>query len=265
MKNKIISNIDDPIKKYFPEILDSVKSTITIRHLLTMTSGFEWNEIGSYASFFNNETQMDLRLNPIKYILHRSIVSNPGTKWNYSAGNTQLLAEIIFRTSGLQIDEFAKKYLFQPLGIIHYEWLNLTLKKIPAAASGLRLTSRDLLKIGLLYMNNGSWNGIQIIDTSWVEQSFKSFIERPDLRKYKIMDGGYGFQFWTYNDTLNKLPLEIIEAMGNGDQSILFCKKLNLLIVTTGGNYNKSTSQPYSMLTKYILPSLKEINISHKN
>ena len=79
------------------------------------------------------------------------------------------------------------------------------------------------------------------------------------------MDGGYGFQFWTYNDTLNKLPLEIIEAMGNGDQSILFCKKLNLLVVTTGGNYNKSTNQPYSMLTKYILPSLKEINISHKN
>lgn len=258
LKNKIIENIDDPIKKYFPEIKDSLKGTITIRNLLTMTSGLQWNEIGSYGNFFNSETQMDLRFDPIKYILKKNMLSKPGTQWNYSGGNTQLLAEIIHRKSGLQIDEFAEKFLFLPLGIHQYEWINLTLKKIPAAASGLRLTSRDLLKVGLLYINNGNWNGTQILDTSWVLQSFQSFIGRPELKDYKIKKGGYGYQFRTYSDSLNAQPIDIIEAKGNGGQSIFFCNSLNLLVITTGGNYNEADNNPYLMLTKYILPSIRK-------
>jgi len=120
----------------------------------------------------------------------------------------------------------------------------------------LRLTSRDLLKFGLLYINNGNCNGTQILDTSWVSQSFKSFIERPDLKKYKIKEGGYGYQFWTYLDTLNAQPINIIEAKGKGGQSIFFCNSLNLSVVTTGGNYNQEGSDPYLMLTKFILPSI---------
>ena len=260
LKNKLIANIDDPIIKYFPEIKDSLKATITIRHLLTMTSGLGWNEIGSYGSFFNSETQMDLRFSPVKYILKQSMVAQPGTRWNYSAGNTQLLAEIIYRTSGLRIDKFAEKHLFLPLGIKNYEWITLSLKKIPAAASGLRLASRELLKIGLLYMNHGSWNGFPIMDSSWVAQSFKPYMERPDLRKYKLKEGGYGFQFWTYTDTLNRQPVEVIEAKGNGGQSIFFCRKINLLIVTTGGNYNKDSSESFLMLVKFILPSIQALD-----
>lgn len=171
----------------------------------------------------------------------------------------QLLAEIIYRKSGMQIDAFANKFLFLPLGIHQYQWVDLTLKKIPAAASGLRLTSRDLLKLGLLYTNDGNWNGTQILDTSWVNQSFESFIERPDLKGYKIKKGGYGFQFWTYTDTLHAQPIDIIEAKGNGGQSIFFCTSLNLLVVTTGGNYNQADNNPYLMLTKYILPSIHKI------
>lgn len=87
LKNKIIGNVDDPIKTYFPEIKDSLKGAITIRHLLTMTSGLEWKEIGSYGNFFNSETQMDLRFNPIGYILKQEIHFKPGTQWNYSGGN----------------------------------------------------------------------------------------------------------------------------------------------------------------------------------
>jgi CubicO group peptidase (beta-lactamase class C family) len=257
LKNGIIESIDDPVKKYFPEIKDSLKGTITIRNLLTMTSGLEWNEIGSYGHLFNSETQMSLRFNPVKYIFRKKLRSRPGTEWNYSGGSTQLLAEIIYRKSGLRIDEFADKYLFLPVGIHQYEWVNLTFRKIPAAASGLRLTSRDLLKFGLLYMNNGNWNGIQILDTTWVMQSFDTFIGRPDLSKYKLHEGGYGYQFWTYRDTLNERPIDIVEAKGNGGQSIFFCKSLNLVVVTTGGNYNRADNNPYLMLTKYILPAVQ--------
>jgi CubicO group peptidase (beta-lactamase class C family) len=222
-----------------------------------MTSGLKWKEIGSYGSFFNSETQMDISFNPVRYILNRAIVAIPGTEWNYSAGNTQLLAEIIFRKSGMTIDKYADKYIFQPLGIHQCEWVNLTFRHIPAAASGLRLTSRDLMKFGLLYLHNGNWNGSQLLDSAWVKESFNSFVKRPDLSRYGIPAGGYGFQFWTSAYTVNGRMIEIAEAKGNGGQSIFFCKSLNLLLITTGGNYNKADSNPYLILTRYILPAVK--------
>lgn len=252
----MISNVNDPINKYLTEIKDSIKSTITIKHLLTMTSGLEWNEIGSYGSFFNSETQMDMRFNPVKYVLKKTMVSKPGSIWNYSAGNTQLLAEIINRVSGLTVDKYAGKYLFQPLGINSYEWVNLSFKKVPAAASGLRLTSRDLLKFGLLYLNDGKYGNIQVIDSEWVNESLKPFIQRPEFTNLKIKEGGYGYMFWTYTDTIKGKQIEVVEAKGNGGQSIFICKPLNLIVVTTGGNFNKVDDNPYRMLTKFVIPSI---------
>ena len=256
----IISCENDPVGKYLTEIKDSLKNTITIKNLLTMTSGLEWNEIGSYGNLFNSETQMDIRFNPVKYILNKPIITTPGLKWNYSAGNTQLLAEIIYRSSGLTVDKFAEKYLFNPLGIKNHEWVNLTFKKAPAAASGLRLTSRDLLKFGLLYMNNGKYDSTQVFDSMWTAESFQSYIERPNLINLKIKSGGYGYMFWTYSDIINSNPIDIVEAKGNGGQSIFFCKSLNLIVVVTGGNYNKSDDNPYQMLTKFIIPSIADTN-----
>jgi CubicO group peptidase (beta-lactamase class C family) len=113
-----------------------------------------------------------------------------------------------------------------------------------------------MLKFGLLYVNKGQWNGVSIIDSNWVKQSFIAYINRPHL-KIKIRDGGYGYQFWTYNDTVKTKPFDIIEAKGNGGQSVFICKQLHLLVVTTAGNYNKPGDNPYMMLTKYILPSIK--------
>lgn len=261
LQKGMITSIDEPLEKYFPELqdcTDSVKKKITIRHLLTMTSGLSWHEIGTYGSPFNPEIQMNLRFNPIRYVLKKSIDSVPGTAWNYNGGNTELLAEIIARQSGLTIDRFAEKYLFSQLDIQHYEWVPLVLDKRPSAASGLRLTSRDMLKFGILYMNKGKWNGAQILDSTWVEMSLKDHIDRTDLSKFDIKDGGYGYQFWTYSDTVGTKPINIIEAKGNGGQSILFCNSLNLMIVTTAGNYNRSHHPlyPYLMFTKYIIPAI---------
>jgi len=259
LQKGFISGIDDPIVKYFPELencKDSLKRMITIRHLLTMTSGLSWHEIGTYGSPFNDEIQMNLRFNPIRFILKKAMVARPGTLWNYNGGNTQLLAEIIYRQSGLPINKFAEKYLFNPLGIQQYEWVRLVFKNVPSVASGLRLTSRDMLKFGLLYMNKGQWNGASIIDSNWINQSFESYINRPHL-KFKIRDGGYGYQFWTYSDAVKTQPFDIIEAKGNGGQSVFICKQLHLLVVTTAGNYNKPGDNPYMMLTKYIVPSIK--------
>jgi CubicO group peptidase (beta-lactamase class C family) len=261
LQKGLIKSVDEPVFNYFPEYKkfnDSVKDRITIRHLLTMTSGLKWNENISYANLGNSELRMDLSFNPIKYILKRKMVSAPGATWNYNGGGTQLLAEIIKKVSGLSIDNFAEKYLFGPLRINTYKWTHLVIKNEPAAASGLRLRSRDLLKFGLLYMNNGKWNDTLIISSDWVQQSLSALVNRPSS-KPNIAENGYGYQFWTYTAVINGKSIQIAEAKGNGGQSIFFCRSLNLLVVTTAGNYNQwdIANNTYAALVDYIIPAIK--------
>ena len=261
IKQGLIKNIDVPIFDYFPEYekyKDEKKGEITIRHLLTMTSGLDWNEEISYNNFGNSELKMDFSFSPIRFILSRSMVADAGTKWNYCGGNTQLLAEIIKKVSGFSIDKFAEKHLFLPLGIKNYVWLPLIMTNSKAAASGLRLRSRDFMKFGLLYMNNGKLNGVQILDEAWVQQSLSGLVPRPFVKSNTI-NRGYGLQFWTYTDTIKNQKIDISEAKGNGGNAIFFCKSLNLLVVVTAGNYNQwdIVNNSHAALVNYIIPAIK--------
>jgi CubicO group peptidase (beta-lactamase class C family) len=256
LKKGLIKNLDEPIAPYFPEYarhFDAKKKQITIRHLLTMTGGFEWNEEISYRNPANSELQMDLSLDPIDYVLSRPMASQPGTKWNYNGGQSQLLAQILLKTSTETIDTFAEKNLFLPLGITKYEWLPLK-PNMPAAASGLRLRSRDLLKIGLVYMKEGVWQNAQIFDKDWAVSSLSPLVSRGGEK-------GYGFQFWTYIDTVNTVAYRITEARGNGGQRIFFCQDLQLVVITTAGNYNQwdIVNDPHKALTDYIIPAIAKL------
>lgn len=257
IKKGIIKNIDAPIYPYFKKYqnrFDTLKRKITIRHLLTMTSGLEWNEEVSYRDPRNTEIGMDTSSDPIDFILGQPMVSAPGTTWNYNGGNTQLLAEIIKSVSGLTLDKFAERELFIPLGIKNFEWIPL-IEDNPAAASGLRLRSRDLLKIGMLYMNDGLWQNKPILTKEWTDMSLKSCVTRPSE---KDKNAGYGFQFWTSRETINGKEIEIQEAKGNGGQRIFFCKSLHLVVVITAGNYNKwdIVNDSKSILINHIIPAI---------
>ena len=197
-----------------------------------MTSGLKWNEDIPYDNRENSEIQMNRSGDVIGFVLSRELISEPGTVWQYNGGTTELLAEIIKRVTGKSIHEFAKEFLFKPLGIKKSEWTISPTTNSPAAASGLRLTSRDMLKFGILYLHNGKWGNKQIVPESWVNDSFTSHIARPD-------GGGYGYQFWILDYDLQEKTLTIPAAVGNGDQRIFFDKVNNLLVVTTAGNYNK--------------------------
>lgn len=255
IQKKIIGSVNDSLKNYFPEIENENFRNITIRQLLTMTSGIEWKEIGNYGSPFNDEIRLNLSFRPLHFILKRSITGIPGKTWNYSAANTHLLAAIIERKSGMSIDKFAVENLFTPLEIRPFEWRKLYLSKIVAAASGLRLSSRDLGKIGLLYLNHGNWNGHQILDEKWADTSLKNLVERPNL-KVPVTEGGYGYQFWTYEIPYGGKLLPVSEAKGNGGQSIFISKENNLVVVITSGNYNcaKLVDQPLQIFKEQVLP-----------
>jgi len=115
-----------------------------------MSSGIRWNEDNPHQESMNSETQMEKSSDPVAYTLALPQMEKPGMRWQYNSGGVQVLAAIIKQVSGDDIDQFADRYLFTPLGIKSFQWIK-SQPDFPAAASGLRLSSRDLLKIGLLY------------------------------------------------------------------------------------------------------------------
>ena len=231
-----IKSVDVPIFSFFPEYAQwdtGVKRGLTIRHLLTMSSGLEWDESRSYSDPLNSEIAMDRSPDPIAYVLSRPMQYAPATVWHYNGGATEVLAAVIKKISGESIDHFAMEYLFEPLGIQQFVWLRNPASGAPSAAAGLRLRSRDMLNFGLLYEQEGNWNGRQIIPRAWVDSSLV-----PRVQRGMPGEGGYGFQFWTFPYTLKDGVFQIPTAVGNGDQRIFIDRIHDLVVVVTSGKYN---------------------------
>ncbi|SHN41010.1 serine hydrolase [Chitinophaga sp. CF418] len=250
-----IKSVDQKVFSFFPAYAaqdTGLKSALTIKHLLTMSSGLVWNEDVPYDNPENSEIRMIMSPDPVGYVLRQPMEAPPGQVWKYNGGTTQLLAAIIERTTGKPIDQFAREYLFKPLGITTFEWLKYPGTTIPAAASGLRLRSRDLLKFGLLYSNNGTWQGKQIVPSQWTKESFQPHVKRAE--------GAYGYQFWIWNDTVNNKPVSLVNCVGNGDQRIIFNKEHDLVVVITAGNYNKWNIRKNStaIMMDYIVPAVEK-------
>ena len=254
IKQGKIKSVDQKVFDFFPEFkkLDTgIKSLLTIKHLLTMTPGFVWDEGIAYSNPENSERRMDRSANQVEFVLSQPMEFAPGKVWKYNGGTTQLLAAIIEKTTGKKVEQFAKEYLFQPLGITSFKWEKNDGADMVAAASGLRLRSRDLLKFGLLYYNDGNYKDTQVVSKKWVEESFQPNLQQP-------WGGSYGYQFWLWQDTIKNKIVPFVYCDGKGDQKIIFDKTHDLLIVATAGNYEKRDikNNVYALLKEYVFPSL---------
>jgi len=250
-----LKDVSQSVFDFFPEFekyKTGERAKLTIDHLLSMSSGIKWNEEVPYNDPANSEIQMIQSANPIEFVLSQPMDTVPGVVWKYNGGTTQLLAAIIKKISGQEVDEFARINLFEPLGITSFEWVKYPLMSLPAAASGLRLRARDLLKFGLLYYHNGEWNGKQILAAEWVKTSFETHVQRPN-------NEGYGYQFWIWNNNYHGDEVRIVAAVGNGDQRIFFNKEADIVVVTMAGNYNQwdLPKHPGTLLNDFIYPSIK--------
>ncbi len=128
-----------------------------------------------------------------------------------------------------------KSISFDKINIENSSWTNYTGTNIPAAASGLRLTSRDLLNFGLVYLNDGKWANEQILPSFWANESLKTAILHRDSEE---LMGGYGYQFWTWKQPIEGDTIHMADADGNGGQKIMIDKINQILIIITAGNYN---------------------------
>ena len=260
INKKLIRNTAQKISDFFPEYdFSDGKEGWTIEHFLTMTTGLEWSEELPYDNHENDEIKMTFSKDPVNFVLTKPMSAIPGKVFNYKGGATQILAEIIERSSQTTIDDFANEHFFKPLEIKFYEWNKYSVWNGSAkfaATSGLRLTSRDLLKIGLLYRNKGEYKGTRILTPEWVTESFTQRMEFPSLVSNGI--DGYGYKFWMWKDVINGRIVNIIAAKGIGDQSIYWDLENDIIVVTTAGNYNKPDikNNTYVMLRDYIYPAL---------
>jgi CubicO group peptidase (beta-lactamase class C family) len=257
-----IKNVNQSIFDYLPGYesykMDG-KEKITIEHLLTMTSGLNWEEWKiSLGSIENDQIAIWFYEDgPINYVLRKPLVAAPGTRFNYSGGDIQLLAEILYNATGMKLDEFSAKYLFEPMGITTYDWWLIFPSGEIQAAGGLKLTPRDMVKIGAMMLNKGVWNGSRIISENWVANCMTPYSGNKNIKipGEDVGKVGYAYTWWTKNFNYKGKSLMWYSALGWGGQKISILPELDMVIVFTGANYTSKVHN-FEILERFILPAV---------
>ena len=250
--------LEQPITSFFPEVntFGNGLENVTLHHVLTMTAGIRWNEMEvPYTRPENDEIRMYYSKDPIRMVLERDGVEKPGERWYYNGGLTQVTAGVIERLTGKRMDQFAEEVLFGPLGIDDLQWRRSTQwssDTSPSAASGLRLRARDLAKIASLVLNNGKWQGTQIVPSQWIETSTRRHVRDNPWGP----PGVYGYGYFWFPGTLNS-GIDTVRAVGNGDQRIFVLPELGISIVVLAGNYNKFSHVSGERIMGRILSALR--------
>ncbi len=254
-----VPRLDTPLLELFPEYgdlaADPERMRRTVEHALTMSLGMEWDEDRPYKDPQNGEVLMEMAPDRMRYVLERPLVAEPGTRWIYSAGATTLIGEILQRGTGRTLPEFAREALFEPLEITRFEW-SAGRDGAPSAASGLRLTAPDLLKIGRMVLNDGLCQGRRIVPGAWLLASL-----RPVIATTEGPDYGY---YWLCGQS--QVPalggsVEWFAGFGNGGQRLWLCPRADVAAVIFAGSYDDRSSRFVSerVWNDVILASLEEV------
>jgi|TARA_B110000914_G_C15512284_1_gene471444 hypothetical protein len=249
-----IPSIDKKISSYFPKYKayfdDSLKQSISIRDLLTMTAGIKWDESSTaYTSPLNDAANMESSEDWLQYILALPMNTKPGENFVYNSGITVLLSHILYKATNMHIDEYAKKYLFGPLDISDFYW-----KKTPTglidAEGGLYLSSRDFAKIGYLYLQDGQWNNKQLLTKKWVKSTMLPDTHIPESTRK------YGYQWWLVPNPNNENSW-IYSGSGYGGQYLLVFPENQLVVVFTGWNIFDQARPSIESLSKRIINAIQ--------
>ena len=242
------AGLDTPVLKFFDvakvKNVDDRKRRMTLKDVLTMTTGLKWNEEVPYDDPRSDSSLMEATDDWVQYVIDKPMAEEPGKVFNYSSGATELLAYIFQKETGQDIDAYGQKYLFAPLGIKHH-WKRTYLGVVDTEG-GLYLNGEDLAKIGYLYLHEGLWDGKQIVSKEWVKESLTPYIKAEENFQY-------GFKWWLY-------PLNgkfVWMAQGFGGQRLMVFPEENLIAVFTGWEILKDPA-PTKDLVDRLLPAVKE-------
>ncbi len=232
-----IDGVNELVLDFFPDKnisnLDPRKESMTIEHLLTMTTGLHWPENYPYSDPRKITHELRASDDWVQFVLDRQMIFAPGLVFNYNTGASHLLTAILERATNMSTLDFANKYLFGPLSIKDAFWM-VDPQGVAQGGNGLMIKPRDMAKIGYLFLKEGRWEGKRIISSSWIRSSTTSKI---------IVE--YGYQWWIRPEE------DLYKARGVGGQQINVFYKKELIVVFTGRNGNGEY-----LINSYILPAI---------
>jgi CubicO group peptidase (beta-lactamase class C family) len=225
IQEKKIKSLDEPVKNYIPKFAAYGRSTITIRNLLTMSSGLDWQESAANPFSENAEAYYSSDVNRI--VLNQRLNHKPGKVFTYQSGNTQLLAIIVQKATGCSLSDYANDKIWRHLKPEDDVFWGADKSYQEKAFCCLYASPIDYLKLGRLILNEGVYDGKQIVPKSYLQQAFTPI---PMLTKYLTPNRRYGLHFWVYQDK----SVSINYFHGLQGQYILVFPKEKLIIVRTG-------------------------------
>jgi CubicO group peptidase (beta-lactamase class C family) len=259
-----LSGVDAPVLPFFPnkqplQNPDPRKAKITVEDFLTMSSLLECNDWNDFSR--GNEERMFIMEDWIQFTLDLPIKgfapwekkpseSPYGRSFSYCSAGVATLGGVLERATKTPVPEFAAKNLFVPLGIQKLEWQFSSLG-LAMAGGGLRLQSRDLVKIGQLYLNGGTWNGSRIVSERWVKTSMQPHVRIDEQTEY-------GYLWWLKGFKAGEKSYPAFFMSGNGGNKVAVFPSLDMVVVLTSTNYNTRGmhEQTEKLLADYILASL---------
>jgi len=261
-----VNSEKDKIFKYLQHKLpvknpDKRKDNMTIEDLLTMSSPLECNDNNNFSR--GHEERMYLIEDWTQFYVNLPIRSFPfspkpkdlqyGRAFSYCSAGAATMSEILESAVNMKLDVFAKKHLFDPLKIKDYK-LHYTPKDILNTAGGSEYKSRDFLKLIQLCLNNGQWEGKQIIPSAWIDKA-----SSPKANAFGGMQ--YGYLFWLADFGDDK-KVKTYAMAGNGGNKIIACPELGLTVVMTSTNYNNRSAHGYTneLMNKFIVPAILEMD-----
>lgn len=254
-----ISDLDESMFASFPEyasLRNVLKDQVTLRDMLTMTSGLAWDENSyPYTDSRNNILQMAFSPDPVRYELEKPIVTKPGESWFYNSGTVNLLGAVINRKTGTPLAEYAAENLFKPLGITDYRWQSFqNAPDIAFASSFLHLRPRDMAKIGQLFLQQGMWDGKQVVSAQWVKESTDASIRVPVDYGPAFQNTGYGYLWW--RGVFTRGHTSAFYSAGFGGQFIFVMPSINTVVVMTGSDYDHAYNDMFAIVNRFIIGSI---------
>jgi CubicO group peptidase (beta-lactamase class C family) len=249
-----IGSVDDPVVKYIPQFDRPENRALTLRHLLTMSSGLGWDEY--YTSLTSQTTEAYYGNRLFRHMMRQRVVRPPGRHFEYMSCNTQLLAYVLRNATGLSLAEYASQKLWGPMNAVYDAQWSLARKGgAEKAYCCLYSNARDFARLGKLYLDSGRWRGRQIVPEAWVLESIKPA---------PVLDGGapnkqYGYHWWL-GEAAGR---PYFYARGILGQYIIVLPGANLVIVRLGHRRDQAEDGTLRDLPLFIEETLKVYGSRH--
>ena len=238
-----IESVEAPVLSFFPDHefkhMDADKEAMTLEDVLTMSTGLDCRD--SYLYDWEGLDEMWVTEDWVQYFLDLPMIHEPGTYFEYCNSATYLLSAIIQETTGMSAHAYAQQELFNPLGITETEW-KVNDQGINWGFSGLYMYPTDMAKFGYLFLNEGEWEGNQLLSPEWIAASSTSHIPAT-------LEEGYGYQWWINEDGYYM-------ALGYRGQFIYVIPELDLVVVMVSDEDRGNFDSPGALLKKYLIPAV---------